>query len=76
MSADDHKLSSATLPKRSVLTLAMLFIAAAAGFAAWQWLEIGFLGEFRLVLPVLAAFLAVSTIEWIKDGIEAGRHKP
>lgn len=76
MSADEHKPSSAGLARRSVLTLAMLFIAAAAGFAAWEWLEIGFLGEFRLVLPVLAAFLAVSIVEWIKDGVEAGRHKP
>ena len=65
MSTIDDRSGLARLIGRSLLTLAVVAVAAGLFALAALMLTDGIIGEFRIVVPVLAVFLLVTAIDWL-----------
>lgn len=59
----------------AILTALACLIALASIAAALVWLSDGVIGEFTILVPVIAVFLSLTVLEWIKEKIDAWRSK-
>ena len=71
MSTIDDRSGLAGLIGRGLLTLAIVAAAAVVFAFAAMMLSDGIIGEFRIVVPVLAVFLLVSAIDWLHGYVAA-----
>lgn len=60
---------------RAILTALACLIALASIAVALAWLSDGVIGEFTILVPVIAVFLSLTALEWIKEKVDAWRSK-